>query len=270
MDIIKRNNVSIQGKGDTTLLYAHGFGCNQAMWRRITPAFNKTHRQVLFDYVGSGQSDLSAFNVDRYSTLKGYAQDVIDICDALLLQENVTFVGHSVSCSIGLIASLLRPDLFNRFILVGASPCFINYPPNYMGGFEHEDLVDLLALMDQNYLGWATYLAPIVAGEKPNGTISGELSDSFCSTDPLVSQTFAKATFFADNREEFARVVKPCLILQNAQDSLAPLNVGNFMHSQLKNSQLTIFDIAGHCAHMTHPELVVEAMQDYLALPTHF
>ena len=266
MDIIKRNNVCIQGDGDAILLYAHGFGCSQAMWNRITPEFNHSHKQILFDYVGSGQSDLSAFNVERYSSLNGYAQDVIDICDALNLQENVTFVGHSVSCSIGLIACLLRPQLFNQFILIGASPCFINFPPDYMGGFEREDLVDLLALMDQNYLGWANYLAPIVAGEQQNGAISGELSDSFCSTDPLVAKTFAKATFFADNREEFARVLKPCLILQNSHDSLTPVSVGEYMHRQLKNSQLTIFDIAGHCAHRSHPALVIDAMKKNFCL----
>ena len=264
MDIIKRNNVSIQGEAGSILLYAHGFGCSQAMWKRITPAFQFTHKQILFDYVGSGQSDLSAFDAKRYSTLSGYALDVLDICDSLNLRENITFVGHSVSCSIGLIASLLRPNLFNRFILVGASPCFMNDPPDYMGGFEYEDLVDLLALMDQNYLGWANYLAPIVSGEQQNGIISGELSDSFCSTDPLVAKIFAKATFFADNRQEFACNITPSLILQNRQDTLAPLNVGEYMHRQLRNSQFTVFDIAGHCAHMTHPALVIESMQHYL------
>lgn len=265
MNILERNNVHLEGSEGPVLLYAHGFGCNQNMWSRITPAFASTHRQVLFDYVGSGKSDAGSFNAKRYASLDGYAQDVLDVCDALNLASGVTFVGHSVSCSIGLLASIARPQLFDRLVLLGPSPCFLNHPPDYLGGFEHEDLEGLLALMDQNYLGWANYLAPVVSGETNPGAVSGELTDSFCSTDPVMAKVFAKATFFSDNRADLPRVERPCLILQHRKDALAPLGVGDYVHGHLKGSTLKVLDVVGHCAHMSSPSLVVDAMRDYLS-----
>ncbi|MEY3881165.1 MAG: hypothetical protein RIQ94_1961 [Pseudomonadota bacterium] len=264
MNILERNNVHVQGNDGPVLLYAHGFGCNQTMWNRITPAFSATHQQVLFDYVGSGKSDLASFDPKRYSNLQGYAQDVLDVCDALELRSGVTFVGHSVGASIGLLVSIARPELFDRLILIGPTPCFLNHPPDYLGGFEREDLLDLLSLMDQNYIGWAHYLVPVVSGEAEAGPLSRELSDSFCSTDPMVARIFAQATFFADNRANLPKVSRPCLILQHRHDALAPLAVGEYLHSYLQGSTLKVLDVAGHCVHMSHPLLVVEAMREYL------
>lgn len=264
MNVLQRNNVQAVGDHGPVLLYAHGFGCNQNMWSRITPAFAATHRQVLFDYVGSGKSDLSAFDAKRYATLDGYAQDVLDVCDALGLQSGVTFVGHSVSSSIGLLASIARPALFERLILIGPSPCFLNHPPEYHGGFERSDLEGLLSLMDQNYMGWAHYLAPVVAGETATGTIAGELSDSFCSTDPVAARVFAQATFFADNRADLPRVSCPSLILQHRNDALAPQGVGEYLHAHLRGSRLKLLEASGHCAHMSHPALVIAAMREYM------
>ena len=264
MDIRKRNNVNILGDTGPVVLFAHGFGCNQAMWSRITPTFAGTHRQVLFDFVGSGQSELSAFDFVRYSTLNGYAQDVVDVCDALGLQSGVIFVGHSVSCSIGLLASIARPELFERLILVGPTPCFLNDPPNYMGGFERADLEGLLALMDQNYIGWANYLAPVVVGAAQGASLAGELSDSFCSTDPVVMRAFAQTTFFSDNRADLPHVSRPCLILQHSDDALAPRSVGEYLNVHLKGSTLEVMDVQGHTAHMSHPALVIDAMQRYM------
>lgn len=263
-DIIQRNNVKVRGSDGPVLLFAHGFGCNQNMWDRITPAFASTHRQVLFDYVGSGQSELAAFDPQRYSRLDGYAQDVLDVCDALDLRSGVTFVGHSVSGSVGLLASIARPELFDRLVLLGPSPCFLNHPPDYMGGFEAEDLEGLLALMDQNYMGWASYLAPVVIGSSGEH-VAGELSDSFCSTDPLVAKVFARATFFADNRADLARVTRPSLILQHRNDALAPLGVGQYLADHLPDSTLRVLDVSGHCAHMSDPALVINAMRQYFA-----
>lgn len=267
MNILTRNNVHQLGDTGPVLLYAHGFGCNQSMWDQITPAFATTHRQVLFDYVGSGQSDLSAWDAKRYATLQGYVRDVIDICDALQVQSGVTFVGHSVSATIGLLASIQRPALFERLVLIGPSPCFLNHPPDYEGGFEREDLVGLLELMETNYMGWAQYLAPVVAGEDASGATAHKLSDSFCSTDPLMARVFAKATFFGDNRADLAQVTLPCLILQHARDALAPVAVGEYVHRHLKGSSLQVLDVAGHCSHMSDPDLVIQAMQTYLATP---
>ena len=267
MNILTRNNVHQLGDTGPVLLYAHGFGCNQSMWDQITPAFATTHRQVLFEYVGSGQSDLSAWDAQRYATLHGYAQDVIDICDALQVQSGVTFVGHSVSATIGIMASIQRPALFERLVLIGPSPCFLNHPPDYAGGFEREDLVGLLELMEANYMGWAQYMAPVVAGEGEGGATAHKLSDSFCSTDPLMARVFAQATFFADNRADLAKVTRPCLILQHARDALAPVAVGEYVHRHLKGSSFQVLDVAGHCSHMSHPDLVIQAMQHYLATP---
>lgn len=263
---ITTNNVKVlQGDGNV-MLYAHGFGCNQSMWDRVTPAF-KNHTQVLFDYVGSGQSDMAAFDADKYASLNGYAQDVLDVCDALGLTQGVTFVGHSVSCCIGILASIARPELFAKLVLVSPNPCFVNHAPDYIGGFESEDFEELSTLMDQNFLGWAGYLAPVVSGQGESGATTTELSDSFCSTDPKTAKIFARATFFSDNRADLAKVKTPCLILQNRSDTLAPVSVGEYMHAQMPGSTLQLLDVQGHSAHMSDPALVIAAMQAYLATP---
>jgi sigma-B regulation protein RsbQ len=267
MNILQRNNVHVSGQGDHVLLYAHGFGCNQHMWSQVVPAFANGYRQVLFDYVGSGQSDVTAFDPRRYSTLNGYAQDVLDVCDALDLRSGVTFVGHSVSASIGMLASIARPGLFERMIMVGPTPCFLNQPPDYVGGFERTDLEGLLALMDQNYLGWADYLTPVISGEQGGGPVASSLSESFCSTDPVIARVFAQATFYADNRADLPHVRCPSLILQHRYDALAPVEVGEYLHQHLAGSTLQVLDVMGHCSHMSHPHLVVEAMKAYLEQP---
>ena len=263
-DILDRNRVTVHGNTGPTMIYAHGFGCNQAMWHRITSEFSE-YRQVLFDYTGSGAGG-APFDSRRYASLDGYVQDLLDVCDALGLTEGVRFVGHSVSCSIGLLASIARPALFERMILIGPSPCFLNYPPDYHGGFEREDLAGLLDMMEQNYIGWAQYLAPVVAGAAQAESTGAELAASFCSTDPLAARTFARATFFADNRADLAAVTVPSLILQHRRDALAPLTVGDYLHAHLAKSRLHVLDVSGHCAHMSHPDLVVAAMRRYLSL----
>jgi len=262
--ILLRNNVRILDAAGPVLLYAHGFGCNQTMWDRITPAFRETHKQVLFDYVGSGKSDLSAFDPSRYSNLKGYAQDVLEVCDALGLKSGVTFIGHSVSCNVGILASIACPGLFDRLILVGPNPCFINDPPHYLGGFEKEDLEGLLELMEQNYIGWANYLAPVVSAQGESGVVTAELSDSFCSTDPITTKVFARTTFFSDNRADLPKVTCPSLIIQHQIDTLAPVSVGEYVHRHLAGSELKVLEVQGHCAHMSEPALVVDCIRDYI------
>ncbi len=261
MNILHRNHVTTLPGGMPPIVYGHGFGCNQDMWADITPAFAGKHQQVLFDYVGSGQSDLSSFSVERYSRLDGYARDLLEVCDAAGLERDVVFVGHSVSCSIGMLAAIAQPERFRCLVLVGPNPCFVNDPP-YVGGFERADLEEVLELMDRNFMGWAEFLAPVVAGS-PDVT-SQRLRDSFCSTDPVVARTFAQATFFADNRADVPKVPVPCLILQHRQDALAPLAVGEYLHRHLPRSELRVLDVAGHCAHMSHPHLVIEAIASVL------
>lgn len=269
-NVLARNNVKVLASDGPVLLYANGFGCNQNMWNRVTPAFKSTHKQVLFDYVGSGQSDITAFDPDKYASLSGYAQDIFDICDALELTRGVTFVGHSVGCSIGILASIARPGLFDKLVFLGPNPCFINHPPEYIGGFEREDLEGLLALMDQNHIGWANHLAPVISQQGQDGAVTKELSDSFCSTEPMVAKVFARATFFSDSRVNLPKVSVPCLILQHRTDTLAPLSVGEYIHAHIQGSTLKVLDVQGHCAHMSAPGLVIDALHDFIDVPAQY
>ncbi len=261
-EIISRNNVSIIGNGPKTLVLAHGFGCDQNMWQYLIPAFKQNYRLVLFDYVGSGQSDVSQFFKERYSSLEGYAKDVVEVLDALELQDTI-FVGHSVSSIIGLLASIKRPELFSKLVMICPSPCFLNFPPDYMGGFEKEDLTELLNLMDKNYIGWAQYLAPLVMGAASSNHLIEQLADSFCSTDPHTAKTFAKATFFSDYRHILQSAKHPTLIFQSEVDSLASTDIGKYMHASIPNSDLLIIPAEGHCLHMTHPEQISTPLKSY-------
>ncbi|WP_288365346.1 alpha/beta hydrolase [uncultured Marinobacter sp.] len=253
--ILTRNNVAIVGSGPKTLMLAHGFGCDQNMWQYLAPGLRERYTLVLFDYVGSGKSQISAFSESRYARLEGYARDVYEICRALGLQQ-VHFIGHSVSCTIGMIAALEDPGRFASQVMICPSPCFLNMPPDYNGGFEQSDLEELIDLMDRNYMGWASYLAPLAMGNQSSEMLIGELSDSFCSTDPVVAKTFARATFFSDYRHLLPRIQHPTLILQSQVDSLANEDVGKYMHSHMPESTLHVLPSEGHCIHMTHPDLV--------------
>jgi sigma-B regulation protein RsbQ len=233
------------------------------MWRFVAPAFEDDYRVVLFDYVGSGKSDMRAYDPQKYSTLEGYAQDVLDVCHALRLSD-VVFVGHSVSSVVGLLASIKEPRLFERLILVGPSPCYVNDPPDYVGGFERADIEGLLDLMDKNYIGWANFLAPVVVKNPERPELARELEESFCSTDPRVARRFAEATFLADNRGDLARVRVPSLIMQCSEDAIAPAGVGDYMSRHLKGSTLRLLEATGHCPHMSHPEETARVIKEYL------
>ncbi|MCC5901531.1 MAG: alpha/beta hydrolase [Halomonas sp.] len=253
--IIARNNVTVVGAGEKVLMLAHGFGCDQNMWQYLVPRLKEQYTLVLFDYVGSGQSQTSAFSESRYSTLEGYALDVTEICEALDL-EGVHFVGHSVSGTIGLLASIANPTRFSSQVMICPSPCFLNMPPDYRGGFERADLEGLLDLMDRNYMGWANYLAPLVMGGESPQALIDELSNSFCSTDPVFAKAFARATFFSDYRYLLPQAQHAALVLQSQVDTLASPEVGRYVHAHMPNSTLRIIASEGHCIHMTHPELV--------------
>jgi sigma-B regulation protein RsbQ len=262
-DVLKRNNVRTFGSGSQPMLFAHGFGCDQNMWRFVAPAFENDFRIVLFDYVGSGKSALAEYDERRYSTLDGYAQDVLDICHALDLQ-NVIFVGHSVSSMIGVLAANREPKRFERLIMVGPSPRYVN-EDGYVGGFNREDIQGLLDLMEKNYIGWANFLAPVIMKNEERPELGRELHASFCSTDPKVARRFAEATFFADNRQDLASVSVPSLILQCSEDAVAPVEVGSYLHRELPKSTLRLLKATGHCPHMSHPEETISAIRDYLA-----
>jgi sigma-B regulation protein RsbQ len=261
-NIIQRNNVRVFGKGNQPMMFAHGFGCDQNMWRYVTPAFENDYRIILFDYVGAGKSQISAYNEERYASLQGYAQDVLEICNALKLKD-VIFVGHSVSSMIGILASIEQPRLFHKLVLVGPSPCYIN-KEDYVGGFERKDIEGLLETMEKNYIGWANFLAPNIMGNKDKPELGEELTESFCSTDPVIAQQFARATFFSDNREDLKKTDLPSLILQCSEDIIAPVEVGCYLSSNLKKSTLRVMKATGHCPHMSAPEETVTLIREFL------
>jgi len=262
--IVTRNNVRVSGSGTQPMLWAHGFGCDQNMWRYVAPAFEVDHKVILFDYVGSGRSDLRSYDAERYSTLEGYAEDILDICHALDLRD-VIFVGHSVSGMIGVLAANREPELFDRLVLLGPSPRYVNDLPDYQGGFERPDLEGLLQMMDSNYIGWANFLAPVIVKNADRPELAEELEASFCSTDPIVARRFAEATFFADNRADAAKVTVPSLILQCADDSIAPQSVGEHLHETMKGSKYRLLDVTGHCPQLSHPSATIDAIREYLS-----
>jgi sigma-B regulation protein RsbQ len=266
-NILFRNNVKVKGKGTQAMIFAPGFGCDQTVWNAVAKAFEEDYQVILFDYVGSGNSDIQAYDPNRYRTLAGYAQDVLDVCEALKLKDAI-FVGHSVSSTIGILASLRQPEYFSQLIMIGPSPCYVNDPPEYFGGFEKEDLVGLLDLMDKNYIGWAKFFAGAVANNPNRPEIVDELEDRFCSTDPVIARQFAEATFFTDNRKDLPNVTVPSLILQCSEDIIAPTAVGEYMHQHLPNSTYQMMKATGHCPHMSHPEETIDAIHQYLKLPS--
>lgn len=233
------------------------------MWRYVAPAFQDEYQIVLFDYVGAGQSDLTAYDPIRYSSLDGYAQDVLDICAALNVTD-VIFVGHSVSSMVGVIASITSPHLFRHLIMIGPSPRYVNDPPAYIGGFEREDILGLLDMMERNYMGWASYLAPVIMQNSERPELAQTLEESFCSTDPVTARQFAEVTFFSDNRADLPRVKTPSLILQCQDDLIAPLHIGEYVHRHLVDSTLKVMAATGHCPHVSHPVEIIESIRTYL------
>jgi sigma-B regulation protein RsbQ len=261
-----RNNVRVFGRGTQPMLFAHGFGCDQNMWRFLVPAFEDDYRIVLFDYVGSGKSDAKAYRPDRYASLQGYAQDILDICTALDLHD-VILVGHSVSAMIGVLAALHAPERFASLIMVAPSPCYIDHPPYYRGGFSRADIEELLRTMEQNFIGWANFLAPVIMKNDGQPELTKELTQSFCSTDPLIARRFAEATFFSDNRHDVEKLRVPSLILQCRDDTIAPAEVGEFLRRHTPSSTFVQLRATGHCPHMSAPDETINAIKSYLAVP---
>lgn len=258
--VLRRNNVSVRGAGGQSIVFAHGFGCDQRVWRKVQPQFERSHRCVLFDYVGSGRSDWSCYDPTRYSDLAGYAEDVIDVCAAVDVR-GATFVGHSVGGMIGVLAAIAAPHLFNRLVLLAPSPRYINDPP-YYGGFEPRDIQSLFELMDQNFLGWATSFADVAARDPE---VARELAENICSTDPRTAREFARATFYCDCRRELSRVEQECLVVQCSDDDIAPVAVGEYTARHLKRSVYRLLQASGHLPHLTHATETARAIQEFLA-----
>lgn len=262
MESQQRNNVRIVGRGNQPLIFAHGYGCDQNMWRKLVPAFEDRFRIILYDLVGCGRSDLSAYDRKKYETLHGHASDLCDI-----LTEHAggpaVFVGHSVSATIGLLAGVARPDLFSRHVMIGPSPCYIN-DGDYVGGFTRADIQSLLETLDGNYLGWASAMAPTIMGAPEQPELREELTNSFCATDPDIAKHFAHVTFLSDNRKDVPKLTTPTLLLQCSEDIIAPRTVGDYLHQHLPNSTLRVIDNVGHCPHLSAPDAIIAAMNQFL------
>jgi len=262
LDVIRRNNVRVLGRGAQPIMFAHGFGCDQNMWRFVVHAFEDSHRIVLFDHVGAGQSDISAYDRRKYATLEGYASDVLQICRELQL-SNVVFVGHSVSAMIGVLAANAEPERFAALVLVGPSPRYID-DAGYTGGFSREDIEGLLSSLESNYLGWSSAMAPVIMGNGHRPELGQELTNSFCRTDPEIASHFARVTFFSDNRQDLGRIRTPTLILQCSEDVIAPSSVGEYVHRHMPESQLVAMKATGHCPNLSAPEETIAAIKNFL------
>jgi sigma-B regulation protein RsbQ len=259
----RRNNVSISGNPDgRPLVFAHGFGCSQAVWRHVTPAFLDDYRVVVFDAVGAGASDLAAYDPGKYDSLHGYADDLLEILSELDLRD-VVYVGHSVASMVGVLASNTDPSRFGALVLVSPSPRYIN-DDGYTGGFEDADIRALLDELDSNYLGWSSSIAPMMMGNADHPELGEELTDNFCSTDPSIARHFAHVTFLSDNRTDLARVGLPTLVLQAQDDIIAPLPVGQYVHEQIAGSTLVVMQATGHCANLSGPREVVDEIMRFL------
>jgi sigma-B regulation protein RsbQ len=261
--ISERHNINIAGRGNRTILFAHGFGCDQIMWRFLAPAFEDSYRVVLFDHVGAGKSDLSSYSRQKYGSLDGYAEDVLDIIDSLG-GTPVVFVGHSVSAMIGVLAAIKRPEFFERLVLVGPSPCYIN-DGDYTGGFSKTDIEGLLQTLDENHLGWSKAMAPVIMKNARRPELASELEESFCRTDPEIAKHFARVTFLSDNRSDLSHLTVPALVLQCSDDSIAPDGVGEFVHRNLPNSAFVKLRATGHCPHLSGPAETIQSIRNYLA-----
>jgi sigma-B regulation protein RsbQ len=244
------------------MVFAHGFGCDQHMWRYVAPRFEADHRVVLFDLVGSGGSDSTAYDEQRYSSLSGYAADVLALCRELDLRD-VTFVGHSVSAMIGVLAAIEEPDRFAKLVLVGPSPRYIN-DGEYVGGFEAADITELLESLDSNYLGWSSAMAPVIMSNAERPELSDELEASFCRADPAIAKQFARVTFLSDNRDDLSRVTVPTLVLQCTNDAIAPLAVGEFVRRSIPDSTLVLLTATGHCPHLSAPDPTADAIAAFV------
>jgi len=265
VDVFSRLNVNLAGpEGGPPMVFAHGFGCDQHMWRHVTPHFADDFRVVLFDYVGCGDTPASAWDPERYDTLHGYAADVLDILDELDLHD-VVFVGHSVSAMIGALAAIEAPERFDRLVMVGPSPRYIDDPgTDYVGGFGREDIEELLDSLASNYLGWSAAMAPAIMGNPDRPELGVELTESFCRMDPAIARKWAEVTFLSDNRADLPRVNVPTLVLQCREDVIAPVTVGAYVDAALPSSELVVLEATGHCPNLSAPSATVQAIREFV------
>jgi sigma-B regulation protein RsbQ len=260
--VLRRHNVKTFGAGDRAMMFAHGFGCDQTMWEPVAQQFERDFKVILFDYLGHGQSDPSSYVRDRYVSLYGYADDVLAIGEALELRDAI-FVGHSVSAMIGALASLKTPEMFSELVMVGPSPRYID-DDGYRGGFSREQIDELLEFLADNHLGWSAAMAPAIAGNPDRPELGSRLENSFCRTDPAIARDFARATFLSDNRADLPAVRARTLVLQCSEDIIAPIEVGEYVHASLPESEFRLLNATGHCPNLSAPHEVTAAIRDFV------
>lgn len=254
-DVLARNAVTVLGPASAqVLVFAHGYGTDQSTWRRIAERFATDHRVVLFDYVGSGRSDLSAYDERRYDSLQGYADDLIEVIDGVGATR-VTLVAHSISGMIGALASIRRPELFAQLIMVCPSPRYID-DGDYRGGYSAEDVRGLLAAIEANQPSWAAALAPAVTARDDRPEVVDSVRRLFAATPAKVATHFARVVFFSDVRHRLAEIPVPCTIIQSQGDIICPPHIGAYLHERIPASELVQLETSGHFVHLTEPELV--------------
>jgi len=263
MGVVDRLNVTVSGRPDgQPMIFAHGFGCDQHMWRYVVPLFEDDFRVILFDHVGAGRSDLAAYDPERYRSLRAYGDDVLVICRELELKD-VIFIGHSVSAMIGVLAAGAEPERFAKLVLVSPSPRYID-DGSYVGGFSESDIAELLDSLESNYLGWSSAMAPAIMGNAERPELGEELTESFCRTDPQIARQFARVTFLSDNRADLTEVTTPTLVLQCRQDVIAPVAVGEYVAAAIPDSKLVMLDATGHCPNLSAPNATAAAIADFV------
>jgi sigma-B regulation protein RsbQ len=264
VDVRARNNVVVIGRREgPVVVLSHGFGCDQNLWRLVAPRLADDFPVVLFDHVGAGRSDMAAWSERRHGSLRGYADDVLDIVRELDLRE-VVFVGHSVSAMIGVLAVVEEPERFGGLVLLTPSPRYVD-DGEYRGGFSAADIDELLESLESNYLGWSAVMAPVIMGNPDRPELGEELTNSFCRTDPRIARVFARATFLSDNRQDLASVTVPTLVVECEHDAIAPREVGAYVHAQIPGSRLVTLDATGHCPQLSAPEATTEAISRFVA-----
>lgn len=263
MGSLERNNVNVLGSGEKVLMFCPGFGCDQNVWRHIVREIINDYKIILFDNVGTGKSDKNAYNKHKYSTLQGYADDVLEILDDLKVGK-VNFVGHSVGATIGMLAVIKDPAKFEKLLMIGPSPRYINDPPEYIGGFEQEQMDGILQIMENDYYAWAKTFGPIIMGNTDRPELGLELTDNFCSVDPEIAKHFGRVTFLNDSRQELHKIKIPTLILQCVEDVIAPVEVGNYLTKHIPVSTLRVLNATGHCPHLSYPEETIDAIRMFV------
>ena len=266
MEVIVRNNVNVIGHGDRTIVMAHGFGCDQTVWHYMVDAFSDEYRIVLFDYVGAGKSAYDAYDRRRYGSLSGYVQDVLEVLEDQAL-EDVIFVGHSVSSMIGAMAAVQQPARFSKLVMIAPSPRYLNDPPDYLGGFERQDVSALLDMMEHNYSGWAHYLAPVAMKNEDRPELSEDFEARLCALDPYIARQFAEVTFLSDTRMFLPKITTPTLLLQCLDDVIAPIGIGSYLAERIEGSTLRVMNATGHCPHLSRPAETIALIQEFLRSP---